>query len=107
MSKCEGRRADHSEKYLNTVNAAVTNQLPGEQRSPFEKAHSAWLEFRNASCEFDAAGAAGNSRAFRRAACIHAYNKSRIALLAEYSECLKGGCSNDVQLYYLVWSPKK
>ncbi len=107
MSKCEARRAEHSERHLNTVNAAITDQLPAERRTAFQKTHSIWLQFRNTSCEFDAAGAAGNSRAFRRAACVHAYNKSRIALLAEYSACLEGGCSNDVQLYYLVWPSKK
>ena len=108
LSECEGRRAEHSGQYLATLSARIAKEVSAYARSSssFENASALWLKFRDASCEFDASGAAGNSRGYRYAACVHSYNKSRIALLSQYHYCITGGnCPNDLQLYYLVWEP--
>ena len=106
LSRCESMRAEHSGKYLEGLIAEVSAAFPLQNRVPsFEKANEAWVNFRNVSCEFDAGSAGGNSSAYRYVACTHSYNKSRIALLEKYLGCLRGGCSNDVQLYYLVSPP--
>jgi uncharacterized protein YecT (DUF1311 family) len=106
LSRCEAIRAEHSGKHLERLIAEVTAALPlpGRERS-FGKANAEWARFRNASCEFDSEAASGSSGAYRYVACVHSYNKSRIVLLEKYLGCLKGGCSNDVQLYYLVSPP--
>jgi uncharacterized protein YecT (DUF1311 family) len=106
LSKCESRRAEHSGKYLKALVEKVSKALPLPDRVPaFQKSNEAWVAFRNASCDFDSEGAFGSSRAYRYVACTHSYNKARIALLEKYLSCLKGECSNDVQLYYLVSPP--
>jgi uncharacterized protein YecT (DUF1311 family) len=106
LSRCEAARAENSGRYLAKLIRQVLSVLPEPERAPFfKKANDAWLKYRNASCDFDAEAAAGNSSAFRYASCTHSYNKARIALLEKYLSCLKGECSNDVQLYYLVSPP--
>jgi uncharacterized protein YecT (DUF1311 family) len=106
MARCESTRAEHSGSYLKFLVEKVNAALPFSDRVPsFEKAQEAWTKFRNASCDFDSELAAGNSRGYRYAACTHTYNKARIVLLEKYLGCLKGECSNDVQLYYLVSPP--
>jgi hypothetical protein len=107
LSRCEAIRAEHSGKYLEELIEEVTAALSLPSLVPsFEKANEAWVNFRNASCEFDSEGAGGSSRAYRSRACTHSYNKSRIALLERYLRCLRGGCDNDVHLYHLV-SPQR
>jgi uncharacterized protein YecT (DUF1311 family) len=106
LSKCEAARAEHSGKYLKALIEKVKTALPFADRVPsFDKSNAAWIAFRDASCVFDSEGAAGSSRAYRYVACTHSYNKARIVLLEKYLSCLKGACSNDTQLYYLVSPP--
>jgi uncharacterized protein YecT (DUF1311 family) len=106
MARCEANLAEHSGDYLKVLVEKVKAALPFPDRIPsFEKVQESWLNFREASCGFDSELAAGNSRGYRYAACTHSYNKARIALLEKYLSCLKGECSNDVQLYYFV-SPR-
>jgi hypothetical protein len=106
LSRCEAARAESSENYLKVLTQKVIAELPFPDRaSSFQRANDALLKFRNASCDYDSELAAGNSRAYRYAACTHSYNKARIVLFEKYLSCLKGECSNDVQLYYLVSPP--
>jgi uncharacterized protein YecT (DUF1311 family) len=106
MARCESNLAEHSGEYLKVLVEKVKAALPFPERiSSFEKVQESWLHFREASCGFDSELAAGNSRGYRYAACTHSYKKARIVLLEKYLSCLKGECSNDVQLYYLV-SPR-
>ncbi len=103
MARCEATLAEHSGDYLKVMVEKVKAALPFSDRIPsFEKVQESWLNFREASCGFDSELAAGHSRGYRYAACTHSYNKVRIKLLEKYLSCLKGECSNDFQLYYLV-----
>jgi uncharacterized protein YecT (DUF1311 family) len=106
LAECEKKKMEHSSKYLAALNGKIAKALPADSAKLFQRASALWLQFRDASCQYDAAGAAGNSRDFRYAACAHSYNKSRIELLSKYAYCLDGGeCAEDLQLYYLVWPP--
>ena len=108
LAECERKKMEHSSKYLAALSAKVVKALPlpDESAGLFQKANALWLRFRDASCKFESAGAAGNSSSFRYAACVHSYNKSRIELLSKYHYCLTDGeCASDLQLYYLVWPP--
>lgn len=103
IARCAHEKAKHSSEHLDSLVAEVTASQPFESRVPaFKEANDAWRKYREASCTFDADGAFGSSKTYRYWACTHAYNKARIELLQKYLACLRGKCSNDVQLYYFV-----
>ena len=67
LAECEHKKMEHSTKYLAALTTKVAKAVPPESTVLFQKASAAWLQFRDASCQFEAAGAAGNSRMFRQA----------------------------------------
>lgn len=105
MALCAEKAMDHSGKFLKELIKAIAKIIPEEQSTVFNKSNDLWFQFRDASCEFDAATAGGNSKNMRFRACVHSYNKARIDLLDKYRYCISGGdCPNDLHLYYFLGS---
>lgn len=83
LSSCYSEHADAWEKRLNAAYPVALDFVDGPQRKALQHAQSAWLKYRDATCDFYNL-APGSVHSIQGAYCILDLNRSRALELEEY-----------------------
>jgi uncharacterized protein YecT (DUF1311 family) len=83
LSSCYSERADAWQKRLDAAYPTTLRFVKGPQRDALRRAQSAWLKYRNSTCEFYAL-TPGSIRYIQGAYCMLDLNRSRALELEEF-----------------------
>lgn len=100
IAQCLSQLRLEEEAKLEGLASKVRAALEEVQRKPFDDLDDEWKKYRQASCEFDSALAAGNSKSSRFANCMLTHAQFRVRVLSQYLACITTGeYGNGVGLY--------
>ena len=91
IAQCLSALRIEEEAKLEGLRSKVRAALEEEQREPFDDLDDEWKKYRQASCDFDSALAAGNSKSSRFAGCMLTHAQFRIRVLSKYLACITTG----------------
>jgi uncharacterized protein YecT (DUF1311 family) len=83
LSSCYSKHADAWQKRLNAAYPLTLKSVDGPQRKALQRAQSAWLEYRHATCEFYNL-VSGSIHYIQSAYCVLDLTRSRALELEEY-----------------------
>ena len=83
LSSCYSERADTWQKRLDAAYPVALNYVPGPQRKALKRAQSAWLKYRDATCDFYNL-VPGSVHYIQGAYCMLDLTRSRALELEEY-----------------------
>jgi len=96
MKKCAADRYAAADKKLNQVYQQNISKLSGERRNRLIKAQTAWITFRDTTCNFEAAEALGGTlEGLLYAGCLERVTSERTAYLQQYFARPEGGGRSD------------
>jgi len=100
LAQCLSQLRIEEEAKLEGLRSKVRAEVEEEQRKPFDDLDDEWKKYRQASCEFDAALAAGNSKSARFGNCMLTHTQFRVSVLSKYlAGITTGRYGNGVGLY--------
>lgn len=96
MDECAGREFKAADAALNRAYKSITRRLADDEdtRKLFVTAQKAWIEFRDAECNFSTNAASGGSiHAMLVTSCLTALTKKRTEDFGRYLNCEEGDLS--------------
>jgi hypothetical protein len=100
LAQCFSQLRIEEEARLAALRSKVRAAIEEEQRKPFDDLDDEWKKYRQASCEFDVALAAGNSKSARFGNCMLTHTQFRVSVLSKYLVSVTTGAyGNGVGLY--------
>lgn len=96
MNQCAAQQYKAADKELNDLYKQITTRLKDDPKAKqlLVKAQRAWIDFRDAECEFSASGVEGGSvYPLIHTDCITAQTKARVEAFKIYLKCKEGDLS--------------
>jgi len=96
MNQCAAQQYKAADKELNDLYKQITARLKDDPKAKqlLVKAQRAWIDFRDAECEFSASGVEGGSvYPLIHSDCITAQTKARVEAFKTYLKCKEGDLS--------------
>ncbi|MAM59054.1 MAG: hypothetical protein CMN25_17205 [Salinicola sp.] len=94
MNACAGEGYQAADKALNTTYDEIMGRLDGDSRERLKTAQRAWIEFRDAECDFVSGPTSGGSaNSMVKAGCLEDLTRQRTETLKRYSQCEEGDMS--------------
>jgi len=96
MNQCAAQQYKAADKELNDLYKQITARLKDDSKAKqlLVKAQRAWIDFRDAECEFSASGVEGGSvYPLIHSDCITAQTKARVEAFKTYLKCKEGDLS--------------
>jgi hypothetical protein len=84
IAQCLSQLRIDEEAKLDELRLKVRAAIEEAQRKPFDDLDEEWKKNRQASCDFDSALAAGNSKSSRFASCMLTHTQFRVRVLSKY-----------------------
>ncbi|KAA0016281.1 lysozyme inhibitor LprI family protein [Salinicola corii] len=94
MNACAGEGYQAADEELNATYDEVMGRLDGDSEEGLKTAQRAWIQFRDAECDFVSGPTSeGSANSMVKAGCLEKLTHQRTEALKSYSQCEEGDVS--------------